>query len=108
MTIRHQVQIGQSALVQRAIYNRKRDQVNAVCNRINWMSADRKFCEERWAKVGNARGVYTTEQCWDGVHIVWKYGDGEGEILFDTIFESVYDALFTIKTHGLEQPPVVL
>lgn len=106
MTTRHQVgQLGQLGLVQRAIYNRKRDHINAVCDRYDWMSADRKFMEERWKKVANLKGIYGIEQCWDGVHIVFNSVDGK-EVLFDTIFNSVYDALFTIKTHELDTAPV--
>ena len=99
MTTRHQV--GQLAIIQRAVYNRRRDHINSVCARIDWVNADRKFCEERWNKVRHLKGVYSVEQCWDGAHIVFNGVDGK-EVLFDTIFASMSDASFTIRTHELE------
>ena len=89
----------------RARNNHRQMEVSGILKRLNWEEADKKFCEERWIKDKDRKGIYTAVEHWDGIHVVMN-NDMIDEHIFDTEFASMYDANFTIKTHTLPVPKI--
>ena len=89
----------------RARQNHRQAEVSGILKRLNWEETDKKFCDERWTKDKDLKGIYSAVEHWDGIHIVMN-NNMPDEHIFDTEFASMYDAQFTIKVHSLPVPKV--
>ncbi len=88
------------AAIHRAAENNRNAKISNLVAEALWSNADREFCDERYVKDKDRKGTYTAVEHWDGVHIVMNENMVD-EHIFNTEFESLFDAAFSIKTHDL-------